>query len=62
MIYLDYCATSPVSKDLLDLYVDITNNYVGNVNSEHFLGKKSKKLLEQAKGHVRMAIQLSQNK
>lgn len=48
MIYLDYCATSPVSKDLLDLYVDITNNYVGNVNSEHFLGKKSKKLLEQA--------------
>ena len=48
MVYLDYCATTPVSKDLLDLYVDVTNNYIGNANSKHFLGKKSKELLEQA--------------
>ena len=48
MVYLDYCATTPVSKDLLDFYVDVTNNYIGNANSKHFLGKKSKELLEQA--------------
>jgi len=48
MVYLDYCATTPVDKDLLDLYVDVTNNYMGNVNSSHFLGRKSKTLLEQA--------------
>lgn len=48
MVYLDYCATTPVSKDLLDLYIDVTNNYIGNANSEHFLGKKSKDLLDKA--------------
>ena len=52
MIYLDYCATTPVSKDLLNLYVDVTNNYIGNVNSKHFLGKESKRLLEQAMGDI----------
>ena len=30
MVYLDYCATTPVSKELLDLYVDVTKNYIGN--------------------------------
>ena len=48
MIYLDYSSTTPVSKDLLDLYVSISKNYIGNSNSKHFLGKKSSKLLEQA--------------
>lgn len=52
MVYLDYCATTPVSKDLLDLYVDVTNNYIGNANSKHFLGKKSKELLEQAMNDI----------
>ena len=47
MVYLDYSATTPVSKELLDLYVDVTNNYIGNANSKHYLGKKSKNLLEQ---------------
>lgn len=48
MIYLDYSATTPVDKELLNLYISITNNYIGNSNSEHFLGKKSKELLERA--------------
>ena len=52
MVYLDYCATTPVSKDLLNLYVDVTNNYIGNANSKHFLGKESKRLLEQAMSDI----------
>ena len=52
MVYLDYSATTPVSKELLDLYVDISTNYIGNANSEHFLGKKSKKILEQAMHNI----------
>lgn len=52
MVYLDYSATTPVSKDLLNLYVDVTNNYIGNANSKHFLGKKSKELLEQAMSDI----------
>ena len=49
MVYLDYCATTPVSKELLDLYVDVSNNYIGNANSTHFLGEKSKELLKKAR-------------
>lgn len=52
MVYLDYCATTPVSKDLLDFYVYVTNNYIGNANSKHFLGRKSKELLEQAMNDI----------
>ena len=52
MVYLDYCATTPVSKDLLDLYVDVTNNYIGNANSKHYFGRKSKELLEQAMNDI----------
>lgn len=52
MVYLDYCATTPVSNELLDLYVDVTNNCFGNANSEHFLGKKSQKLLEQVTNDI----------
>ena len=48
MIYLDYSATTPVSEKLIDLYVSISNNYIGNANSKHFLGKKSCDLLEYA--------------
>ena len=48
MIYLDYSATTPVSKELLELYVSANNNYIGNANSEHGLGQKSKKILEKS--------------
>ena len=33
MIYLDYSATTPVDKEILDNYIDVTNNYIGNVKS-----------------------------
>ena len=46
MIYLDYSATTPVDKEILDNYVEVTNNYIGNVNSLHNEGIKSKKLYE----------------
>ena len=46
MIYLDYSATTPVDKEILDNYIDVTNNYIGNVNSLHNEGIKSKKIYE----------------
>ena len=52
MVYLDYCATTPVSKELINFYVDVTSSYIGNVNSKHFLGRESKKLLEQAMNDI----------
>lgn len=46
MVYLDYSATTPVDKEILDKYVDVTNEYIGNVNSLHEYGVRSKKLYE----------------
>ncbi len=48
MIYLDYSATTPVSFDVLDSYNKATRDYMGNANSIHSLGVKSKVLLNSA--------------
>ena len=48
MIYLDYSATTPVSKEVLESYVKVTKEYIGNPNSLHLLGEKSHELLDSA--------------
>ena len=48
MIYLDYSATTPVSYDVLESYNKATRDYIGNPNSLHSLGVKSKALLNSA--------------
>lgn len=48
MIYLDYASATPVDKDVLDCYVNVTNNYYGNPNSNHDMGKMAKKVIDEA--------------
>ena len=48
MIYLDYSATTPVSFEVMDTYTKVTKEFIGNANSIHSLGVKSKELLESA--------------
>ena len=48
MIYLDYSATTPVNDEVLDSYVKVTKEFIGNANSIHTLGMKSKELLIKA--------------
>ena len=48
MIYLDYSATTPVSFEVLDSYTRTTKEFIGNANSIHGLGVKSKNLLNSA--------------
>jgi len=48
MIYLDYSATTPVNDDVLDSYVKVSKEFIGNANSIHTLGMKSKELLIKA--------------
>ena len=52
MIYLDYSATTPVDKSVLDSYCKTTLEYFGNANSIHTLGVKSKELLMQATDQI----------
>ena len=44
MIYLDYNATTPPNKEVLDIYNKIGTEYFANSNSLHSLGIKSKEL------------------
>ena len=46
MIYLDYSATTPVNDEVLDTYVKVCKNFIGNPNSLHKLGIESKKLID----------------
>jgi len=46
MIYLDYSATTPVNKDVLEVFNKVCLDYPGNSNSLHSLGVKSKQLEE----------------
>ena len=52
MIYLDYSATTPVSYDVLETYNTVTKEFIGNANSLHSLGVKSKKLYNSAKKQI----------
>ena len=52
MIYLDYSATTPVSYDVLDSYNKATREFIGNANSIHSLGKKSRDLIESATSQI----------
>ncbi len=48
MIYLDYSATTPVDKQVLDTFNKVCIEYPGNSNSIHSLGAKSKQLEDYA--------------
>ena len=48
MIYLDYSATTPVNKEVLDTFNKVSLNFIGNPNSLHKLGAQSKKLIDDA--------------
>ncbi|MDD3392396.1 MAG: cysteine desulfurase family protein [Bacilli bacterium] len=48
MIYLDYSATTPVNKEVLDTFNKVSLNYIGNPNSLHKLGVEAKTLINSA--------------
>ena len=52
MIYLDYSATTPVDKRVLDAFNKVCVEYPGNSNSLHSLGIKSKELEDYATGEI----------
>lgn len=46
MVYLDYSATTPVNEEVLDTFVRVSKEYIGNANSLHKLGGASKRLMD----------------
>ena len=52
MIYLDYSATTPVNKEVLNTYVTVCEKYIGNPNSLHKLGVEAKGLIDAATNQI----------
>ena len=52
MVYLDYSATTPVDKEILDSFNNVSENFIGNPNSLHTLGSKSHDLLDKSTKQV----------
>ena len=61
MIYLDYCATTPVNDEVLDSYIKVTKEYIGNTHSLHKLGVASKKLYDEATKQIADLFNIMQN-
>ena len=60
MIYLDYSATTPVNDSVLDTYVKVTKNYIGNPNSLHKLGLESSKLINDATRQIKKILDIEE--
>ena len=52
MIYLDYSATTPANKEVVDTFSKVSLEYIGNPNSLHRLGMEAKKLMDAATSQV----------
>ena len=48
MVYLDYSATTPVDKEVLNTFNKACEGFIGNPNSLHKLGHDAKKLIDDA--------------
>ncbi|MEA5026737.1 MAG: cysteine desulfurase family protein [Erysipelotrichaceae bacterium] len=52
MIYLDYSATTPLNRKVLDVYEAVSIRYFANPNSHHQLGRQAKALIDQATNEI----------
>ena len=52
MVYLDYSATTPLDKRVLESFDRVSLEYIGNPNSLHNEGVKAKKLMDAAVSQV----------
>lgn len=48
MTYLDYSATTPTNKEVLDTFVEVSNKFIGNPNSLHKLGVEANNIIDAA--------------
>lgn len=61
MIYLDYSATTPVNKEVLDTFNKVSLNFIGNPNSLHKLGVNSKRLIDDATKQIANILDIKEN-
>lgn len=58
MIYLDYAAATPVDKEVLSRYIEVTNKYFANPNSSHQLGKEANNIIQEATKKIASSLKI----
>lgn len=61
MIYLDYAATTPMSKTALDAYQQAATRFFGNSNSLHDVGSNASGALESSRRLISVLLNIPQN-
>lgn len=61
MIYLDYSATTPANREVVDTFSKVSLEYIGNPNSLHKLGVEAKKLMDAATNQVADLLNVKEN-
>lgn len=61
MVYLDYSATTPVNKEVLEVFNKVCIDFPGNSNSLHSLGVKSKELEDYATKKIAKLLKVKQS-
>lgn len=61
MIYLDYSATTPVNKEVLETFNKVSLEYIGNPNSLHKLGVEAKELINSATKQIANILNIKDN-
>lgn len=59
MIYLDYSATTPVNKEVLESFNKCTMEYIGNPNSLHLLGVKTKEIIDASTKQIKQLLKIN---
>ena len=61
MVYLDYSATTKTSDEVLDTFVKCSKEFIGNPNSLHELGVKSKNMIDSATKQIANLLNIKEN-
>ena len=61
MIYLDYSATTKTNNEVLDTFIKCSKEFIGNPNSLHALGVKSKNMVDSATKQIANLLNVKEN-
>lgn len=56
MIYLDYAATTPMKREVMEVYMHTAKTVIGNASSLHSYGRDAKRVLNEARKEIARKI------
>jgi cysteine desulfurase len=61
MLYLDYCATTPIHAEVIEVITNVMKNYYGNPSSLHRIGMEAEQIVKQARKDIASSLKCKPN-